>query len=208
VAATSRLAELTRHFVDVVPVDVFEWRASNSVPDLPPIEGAAVHLLRDGPSEAGDVLLPSYAKTASSFLERGDRGYVAAVDGRFAGWLWLSRVSHRDPWSGLRFRLAPDEAYLYAMWVEPEYRKLGVGAMLLATQLSDVRREADVSRVYGWVDEANREMQVLIRMVFGFKPVQRVRRVRILHLLGWQLPRSDEPRFGPVSGAGRQSGGG
>jgi GNAT superfamily N-acetyltransferase len=184
---------------------VFEWRASNTLPEPPPIEGGELHVLTPEQTEAGDVLAGKYAGDAKSFLRRGDRGHVATVGGRFAGWMWLSRVSHRDPWSGLRFRLAPDEAYVYAMWVEPEFRPLGVGAMLMATQLSEVQRAGDVSRVYGWVDSNNREMQLLTRMVFGFVQVQTVRRARLLHLTGVQVPRSDEPRFGPVSRAGRHS---
>ncbi len=57
-----------------------------------------------------------------AFQKRGDVGFVAAVDDRFAGWIWLSRLSHRDPWSGLHIRLASGEAYAYALWVAPEHR--------------------------------------------------------------------------------------
>jgi ribosomal protein S18 acetylase RimI-like enzyme len=205
VAAANRIAELSRHFVDVVPVDVFAWYASNPVPEPPQIENAAIHQLSRQQPESRDVLPHNRSKEARPFVARGDRGYLATLDGRFAGWLWLSRVSHRDPWSGLRLRIAPDEAYLYALWAEPDYRKLGVGALLMSAVLSDMQREPEVNCVYGWVDSGNREMQVLIRMAFGFTQVQRVRRARLLHLIGWQVPWSDAPRFGPVSRAGRHS---
>lgn len=204
-AARNHLAELTRHFVDVVPVDVFAWDASKPVPEPPRIEGSAIHVLSRRQDESQGVLPRRRSKEAQPFLARGDRGYLATLDGRFAGWLWLSRVSHRDPWSGLRFRIAPDEAYVYAMWAEPNYRKLGIGGLLMSAVLSDLQREAAIKRVYGWVDSGNREMQVLIRMAFGFTQIQRVRRARLLHLIGWQLPWSDAPRFGPVSRAGRHS---
>jgi ribosomal protein S18 acetylase RimI-like enzyme len=172
---------------------------------VPTVEDGAIRVLARGRTATREVLPSSYAKTAKRFLRRGDRGHVATVSGSFAGWMWLSRTSHRDPWSGLRFRLAPDEAYVYSMWVEPEFRPLGVGAMLMASQLSEVQRAGEVSRVYGWVDSPNREMQLLIRMVFGFEQVQTVRRARLLHMIGLQLPGTDEPKSGPVSGSGRHS---
>jgi hypothetical protein len=129
---------------------------------------------------------------------------VATVDDRFAGWMWLSRTSHRDPWSGLHIRLAPDEAYAYAMRAEKADRHLGIAAVLVSRLLSDVRGDRAISRVYGWVDRRNRESQTLLRMMFGFKQVQRVRRLRTLRI-GWQVPWSDDPKFGPVSRVGRHS---
>jgi GNAT superfamily N-acetyltransferase len=149
VAAGNRLAELSRHFVDVVPVDVFAWDASNPVPKPQQIEGSAIHVLARGQDESQDLLPRRRSKEARPFLARGDRGYLATLDGRFAGWLWLSRVSHRDPWSGLRFRIAPDEAYVYAMWGEPEFRKLGVAGLLMSAVLSErAARSGDQPRLW------------------------------------------------------------
>jgi hypothetical protein len=68
-----------------------------------------------------------------------------------------------------------------------------------------VQNDSALSRVYGWVDQRNREAQVLYRMMFGFTQVQRVRRVHLLRRVGFQLPGSDDPKFGPVSRAGRHS---
>jgi len=191
----------------VVTVDVVEWRCESPLPDQGDGDGVTVGRLSRARPELREVLPRRLARNARGFLARGDEGYVATVGGRFAGWLWLSRVSHRDPWSGLRFRIAPDEAYSYAMWAEPEHRHLGVGAKLMASLLADAKDDPALTRVYGWVDADNREMQVLIRMVFGFTDVQQVRRARVLHLFGVQVPASDRPRFGPVSRAGRHSGG-
>jgi GNAT superfamily N-acetyltransferase len=185
-------------------VDVFEWRPSSEIPD--PAEAQDVSIRRLSPEDPGarDVLPEHQSKVVDSFLARGDRGYVATVGDRFAGWVWLSRVSHRDPASGLHIRLAPDEAYAYAMAVEKAHRQQGIAGVLMARLLSDVRNDPKISRVYGWVDRRNRKMQFMLRMMFGFTQVQRVWRAN-LPRIGWQVPWSDDPKFGPVSRVGRHS---
>jgi RimJ/RimL family protein N-acetyltransferase len=75
----------------------------------------------------------------------------------------------------------------------------------MTTRLSAARADPGVTRVYGWVDTRNRESQMLLRLL-GFKDVQRVKRVHVARRLGHQLPRSDKPRFGPLSARGRHSG--
>jgi RimJ/RimL family protein N-acetyltransferase len=108
-------------------------------------------------------------------------------------------VAWNRPWSGLRIRLVPDEAYSYALWVEPEYRPGGVAAALVAAMLAGVQAETSIRVVYGWIDEHNRESQTLLRLIFGFSQVQRVKRVHVLRRVGWKLPRSDDPPLGPLS---------
>ena len=139
---------------------------------------------------------------ARAFFARDDVGFVALVDGRFAGWVWLSRVTHRDPYSGLLIRLAPDEGYAYALWVEPELRPHGVAGVLMTTMLAHARDIERLTRVYGWVDKRNRESQMLLRML-GFVSIQTARRVHVLHRMGRALPRSAQPPYGPLSRAGR-----
>jgi ribosomal protein S18 acetylase RimI-like enzyme len=204
VARLARLVELARRVFEVVPVDVLEWRTTNEVPTPTQIEDAAVHPISREETQWRDALPSDRSKKVESFFARGDQGYVATVGGEFAGWTWLSRVSHRDPWSGLRIRVARDEAYAYATLVEEPYRPLGIAAVLVSRLLSDVQKDPAMSRVYGWVDCRNREAQALYRMMFGFTQVQRVRRVH-LPRAGLQLPWSDDPKFGPVSRVGRHS---
>jgi hypothetical protein len=200
----ARLTNLGRRLFEVVPVDVLEWRSGNEIPN--PVEAESVAIRRLSPKEpdARDVLPKHPSKVVDSYLARGDHGYVATVGDRFAGWVWLSRTSHRDPWSGLHIRIAPDEAYAYALRAEKADRQLGIAAVLMSRLLSDVRGDRAISRVYGWVDRRNRESQTLLRMMYGFAQVQRVRRLRALHI-GWQVPWSDDPKFGPVSRVGRHS---
>jgi RimJ/RimL family protein N-acetyltransferase len=202
---TERVGRFRRRLFEVVPVDIVEREVAKPVPPLKPIPGAEIHRVSATNSVGWREILPREQwKTVERFLARGDYGYLATVDGCFAGKIWVSRVSHRDPWSGLNIRLARDEAYTYAMEVEVAYRRPGVGAAVVAAMLVDLREERSAKRVYGWVDSRNRASQTLLRIVFGFTQVQTVKR---LHLprLGWQVPGSDEPRFGPVSRVGHHS---
>jgi len=140
-------------------------------------------------------------RTVRGFFARGDVGWIARVDNHFGGWIWLSRLSHRDPWSGFRIRLAPDEAYAYGLWVKPELRPAGVAAVLMAWMLREAHEDPALGRVYGWVDSRNRKSQALMRMS-GFQSVQHVKRLHVLRRFGAQLPLSDRPAFGPLSRAG------
>ena len=185
-------------------MDVLEWRSSSEIPSPSEADGVAIRRLSPEDPGAREVLPKSRSEVVDSFFARGDEGYVATVGDRFAGWVWLSRVSHRDPWSGLRIRIARDEAYAYAMWVEEADRDLGIAGVLMSRLLSDVRSNRAISRVYGWVDHRNREMQLMLRMMYGFTQVQSVWRASAPRI-GWQVPWSDKPKFGPVSRVGRHS---
>lgn len=200
------LVEARRRIFEVVPVDVLQWDATRPVPQPKPIAGAAVLRVPSGKALRWRELIPrERQRRVDRFLARGDEGYLATIDGRFAGWIWVSRTSHRDPWSGLQISLAPDEAYTYAMWIDAAHRRDGLAAFMVASMLSALRGDATVSKVYGWVDARNRESQLLLRMVFGFSQVQRVKRAHLLRRVGWQVRGSDEPPYGPVSAVGRHS---
>ena len=196
-----RLVSAWARIVDVVDTDIL---VRESARPLPAPKAHAQVQIRKLDAETGDSWqsLPDERRAvARRFRKRGDTGYLALVDGRFGGWIWLSRTSHRDPWSGLRIRLASDEAYACALWVLPEVRPLGVGAMLLTAILTEVRDDPALERVCTWVDKRNRESQILLRLM-GFVQVQRVKRVRLLRF-GLQLRGTDKPAFGPVSTSGR-----
>lgn len=203
VRARRRLAEKLERIVEMAKTDVVARDAKRPVrPHRGRVDVRVRRCTPDG-TEAWKQLLPAARwSDAGAFLARGDVGYVAAIEDRFAGCIWLSRTTHRDGWSGLSIRLAPDEAYAYALWVEPDDRPKGVGVALFATMLQELHDDPTVTQVYGWVDKGNRESQMLLRML-GFQQVQQVMRVRLLDRVGWQVPRTDRPRFGPCSAAGR-----
>jgi RimJ/RimL family protein N-acetyltransferase len=185
---------------------VLERAVSAPLPELGEIPGLEMHpVTTSDPGRWREFVPQAQWRTVERCLERGDRGCFAVVDGNYAGRIWLSRTSHRDPWSGLRIRLAPDEAYTFAMQAVPRYRRLGVAAAVVARMLSDLQQDGDIQRVYGWVDTRNRESMVLLRMVFGFTGVQTAKRAHLLRRIGWQVRGSDEPSFGPLSHTGRHS---
>jgi GNAT superfamily N-acetyltransferase len=189
--------------IELVSTDVLVRAASSPPsPGVPLSRPEVIRLAGDDSLSRWQANIPRERwKEVVPFHRRGDSGFVASVDGRFAGWLWVSRVSHRDPWSGLRVRLAPNEAYAYALWVEPEFRPKGLARVLVVSMLMDVAADPSVDQVYGWVDKRNRQSEMLLRLL-GFVDVQTVRRVHILRRIGWQVPRSDRPPFGPFSSKG------
>lgn len=99
------------------------------------------------PGRWRDLVPKAEWRNAERSLVRGDQGYLATIDGDYARRIWASRASHRDPRSGLRIRLAPGEAYAYAIEVDARYRPLGLAAALVATTLSDLREAEEVRRV-------------------------------------------------------------
>ena len=180
-------------------MDVLAWEPRRPLREPRTRVAVDLHPLTAATAAGWRPFVPAHRHRAMDrFLARGDNGYLALVEGRYAGWIWLSRVSHRDPWSGLRIRLAAGEAYAYALFVAPEHRPDGVAAVLMNAMLSEVRDDPALTRVYGWVDRRNRESQMMMRML-GFKPVQQVKRLHLLSRIGLQVPRSDRPRRGPVS---------
>src|SRR3954470_20282437 len=96
----ARVAAGRRRIVDVVPVDVVAWESSRKVPRPTPKADVRVRVLAAGGTHVLAVLPSNQAVKVPPFLERGDVGYIATVDDRFAGWVWLSRTTHCDPWSG------------------------------------------------------------------------------------------------------------
>ncbi|MGB8650063.1 MAG: GNAT family N-acetyltransferase [Mycobacteriales bacterium] len=133
-------------------------------------------------------------------LAKGDVAYVATAGQAVAAWAWVSRLpSLRCRWSGLRFTLHSDEAYLYDLWSFPSFRTAGAGAVVMRGLLEDLHRQGEVKRVYGYVERENRPSQVLHRIVLGFEQVQQVKDIRVLSRVAWQLPFTDRPSVGPCS---------
>lgn len=200
--APSPLARNLGRIAEVVATDLLVRDAAGPV--RPRQARVALELRPLTGWEQRDLVPRDRHSRVRAFLARGDEGFIGLVDGRFAGWVWLSRVSHRDPYSGLRIRLAPDEAYAYALWIAPEDRPHGVAAVLMTAMLTAVATDPALTRVYGWVDQRNRESEVLLRLL-GFERAQEVRRLHLLHRFGRALPGSAQPPFGPLSRDGRHN---
>jgi GNAT superfamily N-acetyltransferase len=191
--------------IEILDTDLLEWDADREIPEA---RGPAeiMRIEPDGTDEWREVIPPSRHGAIVWSRRRGDVAYVAVLDGNFAGWFWLSRSPYRRyPGSGLKVRLAPDEAYAYGLSVDEQYRPQGVAVSLIARELSDAQNDPAINRVYGWVDRRNRQSDVILRMVFGFKQAQRIRRLRLLRRWGFQVPFSARPPRGPLSRTGRHS---
>ena len=131
---------------------------------------------------------------------RGEVAYVATSNGIVAGWAWLSTARvFRDRWIGLRLQFAPDESYIYDLWVYPEFRSSGAGALIMAEMLRDLQRLGTKQWVYGYIDRDNKPNQVLQRIVFGFRSVQSVKQLQFLVAFGRILPASATPPDGPCA---------
>lgn len=136
-------------------------------------------------------------------LPRGEVAYIATKDKDVAGWMWLSKARvFRDRWIGLRLQFAPDESYIYDLWVYPEFRSSGAGALILAEMLRDLQRVGSVRWVYGYIDRDNKPNQVLQRLVFGFRSVQSVKQVQFLVAFGRVLSATVTPPNGPCARRG------
>lgn len=195
-----------RRVLEVVKTDVVEWPTTRS---LPPVKARVpTELLRVEPGSASQwrAIVPARQhRDVETFLRRGDVGYLATVGGEFAGWVWMSRQTHRDPWSGLTIRLADDEAYSYALWVKEDLRPQGIAAVLMTAILKEAKEAGNIARVYGWVDQHNRQSAFLLRIVFGFAHVQSLQRLHLARRWGGQVPFSARPAFGPLSRAGHHA---
>lgn len=193
-AALRRIGAL--HTVDIVRREIAQ--------PPPAVQAGAAFMLHRAASAQDPVLLRAPVgarrlKQVPAAMARGDVAYVATVDAQVVGWIWLSRVSHRDPWSGLHFHLTPAECYAYDLWSLPRYRTQAVGAFLLAGLLNDLSEDPTLHWVYGYVDRANARNQLLLRMVFGFRTVQAVKHLCMLDSRGWQVPFTDRPPGGLCS---------
>jgi RimJ/RimL family protein N-acetyltransferase len=204
-AAALALAAV-RRVVDVADTDVLEWNRGKPIPQIKPRADTEVVRFDQRPDAAWREIIPPYRqKPLPSFQARGDVGYVALFEGEFAGWIWMSRMSYRDPWSGLRIRLAPDEAYSHSFFVAEAFRPQGVATVLVARMLTDVQADPRIATVYCWVDRRNRKSAFVLQMGFGFSRVQKIKRLHALRRWGGQVPLSAQPRYGPLSRVGRHT---
>ena len=195
--AMSVWTRIGRRVVERHVVDAFERSLDTPLPQFPVAEH--VRLCPIGSGCDFSALPVTQQRVARENLSRGDAGWMALIDGRVAGWLWVSRTSHLDRWSGLRINLGPDEAYTYGWWVAPEHRKDGIAAALMSTLLSDLAAVGGVRRVYAWVDRDNKTSQFQLRLLFGFTKTQEVERVRVLDRWGRAVRGSAQPEAGPLS---------
>jgi RimJ/RimL family protein N-acetyltransferase len=195
----------SKRWFEAERIDVLVWDATQDVRPPEPPPGLELRRIAtdEDPWWSDSVIPADHLTFVGRFLARGDVGHVVFVDGEFAGWIWVSFAGYREPWSGLRIRIGPGESYSHSLWVAEAHRHRGAAALLVGAMLSELRQDPTISRMYGWVDVANRQSQMLLRM-FGLRQAQKALRMGTLGI-GWQLPFSARPRGGPLSALGRRS---
>ncbi len=131
---------------------------------------------------------------------------VALKDGEPVGRIWQAMKTERRFFSGVpRFKMAPDEFFLFDLFVEKEYRRSSV-AFTMADYF--FRKYApgttDKKYAYGFISYDN-VPSILWHHANGFTICQTVNMLHIGEFVKWRLPFSDVPRFGPSSKKGRHT---
>ncbi|HET8672118.1 MAG TPA: GNAT family N-acetyltransferase [Thermoleophilaceae bacterium] len=194
---------VTIHGVDILEIDV-SGDPDERFPKLDPPAGVTTQVFEDLADAAlTRALPPDRLRLLPERRRRGDVFVVVFVDGEPAGWVALARQSHRDPWSGLRVRLASDEIYAYDLWVHAHYRRSGAARYLAQETLRYAAADPVPKVILCWTDEDNVASQTLMRKVLGLTQVQKARYARVFDRFGVPVPFSDRPRFGPFSRRGR-----
>lgn len=136
------------------------------------------------------------------------RVMVGLKDGEPIARIWESTASVKGFFDGIpRIKLAPDETFMFDLFVAPEYRRGAVAHTMADSYFRMYPPGAGkVNYVYSdlYYDNAP---SVLWHHATGFQIAQTV---NMLHIgpgpmIKWRIPFSDMPRFGPMSRRGRHT---
>ena len=94
-------------------------------------------------------------ETLRARMECGDRACVLIREERLAAYAWFHRECYEEPDLGSRFRLRPDEIWLYDAMVAPSLRGRGIYPSFL-TGAAELLEQEGFSRILVKVDEINR----------------------------------------------------
>lgn len=125
-------------------------------------------------------------------------------------WLALRSPEEDDRRRGLLpIHLAKDEAFLFDLWVHPDFRRQSVGFTLAYEMGAATDHYAPQLRwVYGYCHKDNEASFMLMTALYGMWPVQEIKEVEVGNYYVNMVPGSDKPKFGPFSKKGRHSGDG
>jgi ribosomal protein S18 acetylase RimI-like enzyme len=153
-------------------------------------------------------LLPRWQRPlARRHIGNGSWYHLVATDresGEKVGHVWLTVESTRGVANGvMNVRLAPDEVYVFDLYIHPEHRRAALGNAMAQWLV-----ETFVVKGVRWglthVLHTN-AVSVMWHHSFGFNWMQMYNYVRIGERIWWKIPLSDSPRFGPLSRRGRYS---
>ena len=143
-----------------------------------------VQTLSEDALEALGQVCPMDAQAMRPRLRRGDRCYVAWVDGRAVHFTWV-QVSgwHYLLSAGLWHRIRKGEAWLYHGHTAAGFRGRGVCYFVGARILENLRRDGAFQRVIVYTTQDNRASQGTIRRTgFSLKRRHYALRVRGVHI--------------------------
>ena len=143
---------------------------------------------------------------AKQALAEGKWRIMVAVEGRRAGGAHLGGAGLRasNVRRGAARAARHDEAFMFDLFVEREYRRSNIGMTMAALLLLALRpgRHTRIKYVYGFISYENAP-SILWHFSVGFNIVQTINYLAIGPRIKWKIPFSDNPRFGPMSNKGR-----
>ena len=133
------------------------------------------HNLKDVCAYEGNKYLNKYKK----FLDNGDLGYYAYLDGNWVHRTWFKiGPGAINKWSQLpMFQLKPREIYCHFCETAPAACGCNIPAAVLKKAASDLKSKAE--HFYTLIDESNYSSRRVMEKA-GFKEVKRLRRIGIL----------------------------
>lgn len=133
---------------------------------------------------------------------------VALKDGVPIGRIWDLKGDNNAWFSGVpRVKQAPDEFFMFDLFVEREYRRSNIGMTMADYFFRKYSIENVGGRVkygYGFISYENGP-SIIWHHSIGFNVVQTINYLAIGERVKWRIPFSDVPRFGPLSRKGRHN---
>lgn len=149
---------------------------------------------------------PWRLKQAKRDFAQGEYCLLVMHEDRPIGRLWVGKRDRgANPFRGPRIRLAGDEEYCYGLWVDPEYRKTGVG-IAIAFEYGELSNSEALSWLHVFVEEGN---IASLRLLSKYVPMWESQTVNLLKVgpaFCVKIPGSARPKLGPFSRKGRHSG--
>lgn len=165
-------------------------------------------------TEASDPLVskvcPKWQRSWADqmFAEKRLTIIVALKDGEPIGRIWELRGDNTSFFSGVpRVRQAPDEFFMFDLFVEREYRRSNIGMTMADYFFRKYSKEALGSTFkygYGFISYENGP-SIIWHHSIGFNVAQTINYLAIGERIKWRIPFSDVPRFGPLSRKGRHN---
>lgn len=159
-----------------------------------------------------DPLLPRICerwqlKVARESLAKGEWDILVALkDGEPIGRIWETFATEKRMFAGIpRVKLAPDEFFMFDLFVTREYRRSSIG-MTMADYFFKKYPPGETTMKYGYgfISYENAP-SILWHHSIGFNIAQTINYLAIGPRIKWRIPFSDNPRFGPLSRQGRHS---